>query len=113
MSKRKKKVLPLIAKLEIVGALIFIGIAVLSFTSFNISDITGHASLDIYKQTLDIMISESRVYEFESSNLDYFYITSIKFSGEVIGDGRAEISIVDANSETLIYKNVREDREGI
>ena len=93
----------LIRILTVVVGLFIFGFAISFFPD---AGITGHVSVNVNSQTLDLSIKESQNYIISSASEDPIFITFIRLSGEVIGDGRAEILLDNGQGQKLvIFKN--------
>ena len=84
--KSSKKPLSSGSKVEIFIALAFMGLIAISGSSFDISNITGFTQFDIVRQNLDLLITESQFYELDANADTPFYIKSLRFSGEIVGN---------------------------
>ncbi|MBW2989601.1 hypothetical protein KY358_04770 [Candidatus Woesearchaeota archaeon] len=74
--------------------------------------ITGFVSSSIYKQDLNMAISESQNFILTSNSAKPFTINSIRLSGEVIGKGQAKVYIdTGTGQNVLIFSNVAEKKE--
>ena len=62
-------------------------------------------NITVYSQDLNIMVSENENYIFTSEDAESFGLTSIKLTGQVIGDGRVEVYVNDGENQLLIYSN--------
>ena len=92
--------------------LVFVLLIIMFTLSFNNPTITGNIPANVYTQKLDLVINESSNFLLTSDNLEPFIITSFKISGNVIGNGQAEIYIDTGRGQNiLVYKNIvkRED----
>jgi hypothetical protein len=101
-----------IHQFEIIGAVVLLLVSILSF--FPKTGITGYVSVETIKQKIDLTIVNSQSYIFTSNAIDPFYITTLKMSGEVIGDGIAQAYITDLQgNKILIYSNIVEKGQGL
>lgn len=83
-----------------------------ALTFFPNTSITGHVSVEAGYQSLDMLIEESQSYVISSDYEDSLIITFMRLSGEVIGDGRAEVIIDNGLGQRLIvYSNLEEEQE--
>lgn len=74
--------------------------------------ITGHVLMDAGYQILDISVDESQVYVMSSDYEDPLTITSLRLSGEIIGEGKAEVYLDNgAGQKLLLYSNILDSRE--
>lgn len=97
---------------EIIGAVVLLLVSILSF--FPKAGITGYVSVETKKQEIDLTIANSQSYILTTNDVEPFYITNLKLSGEVSGDGIAEAYLVDAQDQKiLIYSNVMEKNQGL
>lgn len=70
--------------------------------------VTGYLSLDFVMQDLDMTIDQSQKFMISTDSEEEFSLTSLKISGEVIGEGRAEIYLDNEEGQKLmIYRNVK------
>jgi hypothetical protein len=101
-----------IHNIEIIGAVILLLISVASF--FPKPGITGFVSVETKKQLIDLTIANPQSYILTTENEVPFYLTSLKFSGEVIGEGIVE-AYLDNNQgqKVLIYSNVQAKDGGL
>jgi len=99
-----------IKQAEIIAAvlLLFVGFAFL----FQKPTVTGHVTAKINTQPLDITIEKSQIYSISTKSKESFIISSIKLSGEVIGDGQAKIYINNGEQNLLVYSNIIEKSHG-
>ncbi len=98
-------------QVQIIGAVVLVlvgGLLVLGAPS-----ITGHQSLDLVMEELDITIDGSRNYLLSTKSADPFVLTSLRLSGEVVGEGRAEVYLVSGEQELLIYRNAGETEQAM
>ncbi len=87
-------------------------IIVLSLIMLNNSSITGFVTTDTYTQKLDLTIEDNQLLEIASLNEKPIKITSLKLSGEVIGNGLTEIYLTDNNQKWLVYSNLEKEGDG-
>lgn len=75
-------------------------------------NITGHVSVDAGYQVLNLSVTESQSYTVTSESENTLKLTSIRLSGEVIGDGKVE-AILDngLGQRLLIYTNAVDEME--
>lgn len=108
----KVKILSTLKKMEITFAVILI----LSLGVFMLGNpnITGYLSLDFVMQDLDIMVGESQSMIMTSTNPESVTLTSFKISGEILGDGRAEVYLDNGMGQRLlVYRNTGEKRKAM
>ena len=99
-------------QIEIIGAIVLLLVSVISF--FPKPGITGYVSVETKKQKIDLTIANSQSYIVTTNSPEPFYITNLKLSGEVIGDGIAKAYIMNAQSQKiLIYSNVIGKEQGL
>jgi hypothetical protein len=96
---------------EIIAAVVLLLVSIASF--FPKPGITGYVSVETKKQKIDLSIANSQSYIITSNNQEPFYLTSLKLSGEVIGQGIAKAYIDTKDQKILIYSNVIKKTEGI
>ncbi|MBW2975230.1 hypothetical protein KY366_05925 [Candidatus Woesearchaeota archaeon] len=79
--------------------------------------ITGYVSSNVYKQDLNLVINQSQNFILTSVNDDPFTITSLKFSGNILGNGQVKIYIdTGRGQKVLIYENIagkEEEEKGL
>ncbi|MBW2966582.1 hypothetical protein KY342_05750 [Candidatus Woesearchaeota archaeon] len=95
---------------------LFIGVSLLLVSVtllFKNPGITGYFSADFRSQTLDITIDKSQSYLLFSNLLETVYVSSLRISGEIIGDGAVQIFIEDNGQRFLIFNNVRKKEQGL
>ncbi len=74
--------------------------------------IVGFVPLAISSQPIDLLTLEPRSFVLFSEKTESFLLTSFRLSGQVNGEGRAEITLDNGlGQELLIYSNVK-DRQG-
>jgi len=104
-------------KNKILIFLVFLFIAGLFGFSFLNPSITGHVSVNINRQNLDLIINESKNFLLTSDNLEPFIITSFKLSGNIAGDGQVKIYIDTGKGQRLlVYDNIfikKDERGGL
>lgn len=91
---------------------VVLGFAMVAFvlTFFPDTGITGHVSVEAGYQPLDMVIKESQSYVMTTDYENPITITFIRLSGEVIGDGRAEVILDNGlGQRLLIYSNAEEE----
>ena len=101
-----------IHRIEIIGAVVLLLISIASF--FPSPGITGYVSVETKTQSIDLTIANSQSYILTTNSEKSFYLTSLKISGEVIGDGIAKVYISNNKGEkALIYSNVVKKNKGL
>ena len=96
-----------------------VGLAVVLILSLGVfmlgnPNITGYLSLDFVMQDLDIMVGESQSIILTSTNTEPVTLTSFKLSGEIIGEGMAEVYLDNGQGQKLlVYRNAREKRKAM
>ena len=101
-----------IHRMEIIGAVVLLLISIASF--FPNPGITGYVSVETKTQSIDLTIANSQSYILTTNSEKSFYLTSLKISGEVIGDGIAKVYISNNKGEkALIYSNVVKKNKGL
>ena len=101
-----------IHRMEIIGAVVLLLISIASF--FPNPGITGYVSVETKKQKIDLTIANSQSYILTTNSEKPFYLTSLKISGEVIGDGIANVYINNNIGEkALIYSNLVKKNKGL
>src|SRR3990167_1825551 len=94
-----------IHQVEIIVAAVLLLISIASF--FPDSGITGFVSIETKKQKLDLSIENSQSYILTTSSKEPFQITSLKLSGEIIGQGIVKAYIDNGQYQRiLIYSNI-------
>jgi len=102
MKKPKNSTL---VKIEITIAIIIILAGFLTF--FSHYSVTGFVSAESKIQSLDLVIAKSQNFILTSDNEEPYTLTSFKISGEVSGDGLAEVYITDSTGQkVLVYENI-------
>jgi len=101
-----------IHQFEIIGAIVLLLIAVASF--FPKAGITGFVSVETKKQKIDLAIANSQSYILTTNSLQPFYITNLKLSGDVEGEGIAKVYLMNQQGQKiLIFSNVIKKNEGL
>ncbi len=100
-----------IHQIEIIAAVVLLFVGIVSF--FPNPGITGYVSVESRKQRIDLTIANSQSYILTTNSEEPFSLTSLKFSGEVIGEGIAKAYIATKEQNILIYSNVVKGEEGI
>ncbi|HII72616.1 TPA: hypothetical protein HA265_07705 [Candidatus Woesearchaeota archaeon] len=91
--------------IEIVGAITLV--LVLSLVMLGGPSITGFQAVDFVIEDIDLDIAKSQVYTFSAAGSDELLLTSIRLSGEVLGDGKAEVYLDNGRGQRLlIFSNV-------
>jgi hypothetical protein len=99
-------------QIEIIGAIILLLVSVASF--FPKPGITGYVSVETKKQKIDLTIANSQSYILTTNSQESFYITNLKISGKVVGNGIAKAYIMNAQGQKiLIYSNIMEKTTGL
>lgn len=99
-------------QIEIIAAVVLLLVSVASF--YSKPGITGYVSVETKKQQIDLTIANSQSYVLTTNSLQPFYITNLKLSGEVIGEGIAKAYITDAQGQKiLIYSNIVKKGKGL
>ena len=94
-----------IHQIEIIVAAVLLLISIASF--FPDSGITGFVSIETKKQKLDLSIENSQSYILTTSSKEPFQITSLKLSGEIVGQGTVKAYIDNGQDQRiLIYSNI-------
>lgn len=102
-NKFQKLEVSILISLLLVGALTF----------FSYPGLTGHVSSDLSTQIVDFLVDQSQVFEI-STDSGQFYIKSLRLSGEIIGEGVAEIWLDNSEGQRLlVFSNIREKDSGI
>jgi len=94
-------------RIEILAAVMGI-VAVALFLLPRGVPMTGHLSgvnITVYSQSLDITADGSQYYTLVSTDGKNLNLDSFLLSGEVIGEGRAEILLDDGEHQLLVYEN--------
>lgn len=77
-------------------------------TGGDVPGIVGFVPVEIKSHPLDITATDSRSFVLFSEKDDHFNLTSLRLSGSVIGEGRAEIVIDNGlGQELLVYSNIK------
>ena len=99
-------------KIQLAVAICLLLVAVLML--FKNPGITGHFSADFKSQTLSMAIDKSQSYMLTAVSQEPIYITSIRMSGEVVGNGNVEVFIDNnAGQRLLLYRNVKKIEQGL
>jgi len=74
--------------------------------------ITGFVPSDLFKQTLDFTVSDSKALDLKSTTGEPIYISSLSLSGEVTGSGDVAIYLRNkaTGEKVLVYTNVGQAR---
>ena len=100
-----------IHSIEIMVAVVLLLVSILSF--FPNSGITGFVSLETKTQEINLTIANSQSYILTTGRKEPFYMTSLKLSGEVIGEGIVKAYMDNGQGERiLIYSNVVKKGKG-
>lgn len=106
-STRKK-----IYGIEITAAVVLILFGVISI--FPNPGITGYVSIEIKTQEIDLTIANSQSYILTTNSKEPFYLTSLQFSGEVIGDGSVKVYVDNGQGQKiLIFSNIIKKDKGL
>lgn len=90
---------------EITLAVVLLLVSVLSF--FPNTGITGFVSVETKTQELNLTIANSQSHILTTNNEKSFYLTSLKLSGKVIGEGIVKAYIDNGQGQrVLIYSNI-------
>lgn len=100
-----------IHQIEIIAAVVLLLVSVASF--FPKPGITGYVSVETKKQKIDLTIANSQSYILTTNSQEPFYITNLKLSGAITGDGIAKAYIATKNQKILIYSNVIKKGQGL
>ena len=100
-----------IHQIEIIAAVVLLLVSIASF--FPKPGITGYVSIESKKQKIDLTIANSQSYILTTRSQEPMYLTSLKLSGEVIGDGIAKAYISAKDQKILIYSNVIKKGKGL
>ena len=100
-----------IHQIEIIAAVVLLLVSIASF--FPKPGITGYVSIVSKKQKIDLTIANSQSYILTTRSQEPMYLTSLKLSGEVIGDGIAKAYISAKDQKILIYSNVIKKGKGL
>ncbi len=102
MKKNSKQKL---VKFEIAIAVIILLVGILAFFSYY--SITGFVSVESKIQSLNMVIDNSQSFILTSNGEEPYTLTSMRISGEIIGEGFAELYLTDAaGKKILIYENI-------
>jgi len=96
---------------EIMAAVLLLLVSVVSF--FPNTGITGFVSIESKKQEIDLSIANSQSYILTTNSIQPIYLTSLKLSGNVVGDGIAKAYITTENQKILIYSNIIRKDQGL
>jgi len=111
-TKKKSKGKGHFKKIQLGIAICLLLVAVLML--FKNPGITGHFSADFKSQTLSMTIDKSQSYMLTAVSDEPIYVTSIRMSGEVVGNGNVEIFIDNnAGQRLLLYRNVKKIEQGL
>lgn len=98
-------------QLEILAAVVLLLVSIASF--FPKPGITGYVSVETKKQKIDLTIANSQSYILTTSSLEPFYLTSLKLSGEVTGEGIAKVYLSSKDQKILVYSNIIKKNQGL
>lgn len=98
-------------QIEIIAAVVLLLVSIASF--FPKPGITGFVSVETKKQKIDLTIANSQSYILTTSSQEPFYLTSLKLSGEVIGEGIAKVYITSEGQKVLVYSNIIKKDQGL
>lgn len=98
-------------EIEIIAAatLILVSVALL----FSRPGITGYISYETKIHKIDLTIANSQSYVLTTDSNNPFYITSLKLSGDVIGDGVVKAYLSSNDQKILIYSNTVKKKRGL
>ncbi len=101
-----------IHQIEIVAAVVLVLVSVISF--FPNPGITGYVSVDTKTQEIDLTIANSQSYIFTTKSQEPLHLTSLKISGEVIGEGIVNAYVDNGQGQKLmIYSNIVKKDKGL
>lgn len=98
-------------QVEIIAAIVLLFVGIVSF--FPNPGITGFVSVESKKQIINLTIVNSQSYILTTNSAEPFHLTSLRLSGDVIGEGIAKAYISTKDQNILIYSNVVKNAEGI
>ena len=99
-------------KIKMTLVLVFI-LVVIIFAIPNPS-ITGHGVLELNTQLVDLTISKNKDYYFTTNSKESFYVTSLKLTGEVTGDGQVSVYLQPNNGQRLkMFSNIKKKDRGL
>ena len=116
VEQHKKNKLLMIEAMLAVGILIFIGAVALDrfFPTPQVPlnsgspSVVGFVPLEVKSQPIDLFANEPASFILFSEKEEQFDLTSLRISGKVTGDGRAEILLDNGQGqELMIYSNVK------
>jgi len=100
----------LLSKKSIELSVICVLLLVMALLVVNQPSITGYMATETFTQKLNLGISESRLIGVESLSSEPIKLSSLKISGKVIGDGLAEVYMVDEYKRLLVYSNLQKKK---
>lgn len=112
----KNKML-MIEGMLVIGALIFVAAFALDKylptaqvpVGNDVPGVVGFVPVEIKSQPIELVAEEPTSFVLFSDKKDLFELTSFRISGDVLGDGRAEIVLDNGlGQELLIYSNVKQ-----
>jgi len=109
MEKEEKK--KRIHEIEIAVAVVLVLVSVAML--FPRPGITGYISYEIKTHEINLTIANSQSYVLTTDSNEPFIVTSLRLSGEVIGDGIAKAYVSDKDQKILIYSNVIKKGSGL
>ncbi len=95
---------------------LFVAISLLLLSTlllFKTPGITGHFSADFMSQQLNMVIEQSQSFEIATNNQESIYVSSLRLSGNVIGQGSVEVFIENDGQKYKIFQNIRERETGL
>ena len=105
--ERKKR----IHEIEIAVAVILVLVSAAML--FPRPGITGYISYETKTHEINLTIANSQSYVLTTDSNEPFIVTSLRLSGEVIGDGIAKAYVSDKDQKILIYSNVIKKGSGL
>lgn len=100
-----------IHEIEIVAAIVLVFVSVTFL--FPKPGITGYVSYETKTHEVNLTIANSQSYILTTNSNETFYVTSLKLSAEVIGDGIAKVYVSDGKDQKiLVYSNIIKEKEG-
>ena len=101
-----------IQQIEIIAAVVLLLVSVVSF--FPKAGITGFVSVETKKQLVDLTIANSQSYILTTNQEKPFYLTTLKLSGEIIGNGTVKAYIRNSQGQKiLVYSNIIKKGSGL
>lgn len=104
--------MPILKKIAVVIVILIILIVALIFLSNQ--SITAYVPADFKAQQLNMVIDKSQSFILTTNNQEPYTLTSLRVSGEITGNGLAEIYLADITGQTiLIYRNINKKTSGM